>query len=73
MSAAVLGTVNSINSTSDNPFVLDDYYLSKTISGKMITLEEVAESIKKVTKEDVMKVAEKIQLDTVYFLKGCEN
>ena len=39
----------------------------------MITLEEVAESIKKVTKEDVMKVAEKIQLDTVYFLKGCEN
>lgn len=73
MSAAVLGTVNSINSTSDNPFILDDYYLSRIISGKMITLDELAESIKKVTKEDVMRVAEKIQLDTVYFLKGCEN
>lgn len=73
MSAAVLGTVNAINSTSDNPFVLDDYYLGRIISGKMITLEELAESIKDVTKEDVMKVAEKIQLDTVYFLKGSEN
>lgn len=73
MSAAVLGTVNSINSTSDNPFILDDYYLSRIISDKIITLDELAESIKKVTKEDVMRVAEKIQLDTVYFLKGCEN
>lgn len=73
MSAAVLGTVNSINSTSDNPFILDDYYLGKIISDKIITLEEIAEKIKAVTKEDVMNVAKKIQLDTVYFLKGCEN
>ena len=72
-SAALLGTVNSINSTSDNPFVLDDYYLGKIISGKIVTLDELAEGIKKVTKEDVIKVAQKIQLDTVYFLKGCEN
>ena len=53
--------------------VLDDYYLGKIISDKMITLDELAENIKNVTKEDVMEVAEKIQLDTVYFLKGCEN
>lgn len=73
MSAAVLGTVNSIISTSDNPFILDDYYLGKIIADKMITLEELVENVKKVTKEDVMKVAEKVQLDTVYFLKGCEG
>ena len=72
-SAAMLGTVNAVNSTADNPFVMDDYYISKIISGKMITLEELAESIKKVTKEEVMQVAKKIQLDTVYFLKGCDN
>lgn len=72
-SAAVLGTVNAVNSTADNPFVMDDYYISKIISGKMITLEELAECIKKVTKEEVMQVAKNIQLDTVYFLKGCEN
>ncbi len=72
-SAAMLGTVNSINSTADNPFVMDDYFLGKIISGKIMTLEELAESIKKVTKEEVMQVANKIQLDTVYFLKGCEN
>ncbi len=68
MSAALLGTVNAINSTSDNPFILDDYYLGRIVSGRMITLEELADSINRVTKEDVMRVAEKIQLDTVYFL-----
>lgn len=73
MSAAMLGTVNSINSTFDNPFILDDYYLGKIISGKLVSLDELADSIRKVTKEDVMRVAEKIYLDTVYFLKGCEN
>ena len=73
MSAAVLGTVNSINSMSDNTFVLDDFYLGKIISGKMVEFDEIIKSIKKVTKEDVMRVAHKIQLDTVYFLKGCEE
>lgn len=72
-SAALLGTVNSINSISDNPFVMDDYYLGKIISGKIVTLDELAESLRAVTKEDVIEVAKKIQLDTVYFLKGCEN
>jgi len=72
-SAAMLGTVNSINSIADNPFILDDYFLGKIISGKILTLDELADSIKKVTKEEVMQVAKKIQLDTVYFLKGCEN
>lgn len=73
MSAAVLGTVNSINSMSDNTFILDDFYLGKIISGKMVEFDEIIESIRKVTKEDVMRVAHKIQLDTVYFLKGCEE
>ncbi len=73
MSAAVLGTVNSLKSMVDNTFILDDFYLGKIISGKMQELDEIAENIKKVTKEEVMRVAHKIQLDTVYFLKGCEE
>lgn len=70
MSAAVLGTVNSINSISDNPFALDDYYLGKIIAGNLLGLDELADKIKGVTKEQIMNVAKKIELDTVFFLKG---
>ena len=70
MSAAVLGTVNSINSISDNPFALDDYYLGKIIAGNLIGLDELAEKIQSVTKEQIMNVSKKIALDTVFFLKG---
>ena len=70
MSAAVLGTVNSINSISDNPFALDDYYLGKIIAGNLMGLDELADKIKSVTKEQIMNVAKKIELDTVFFLKG---
>ena len=70
MSAAVLGTVNSINSISDNPFALDDYYLGKIIAGNLMGLDELADKIKSVTKEQIMNVSKKIELDTVFFLKG---
>ena len=70
ISAAVLGTVNSINSISDNPFALDDYYLGKIIAGNLMGLDELAEKIQRVTKEQIMYVSKKIELDTVFFLKG---
>ena len=70
MSAAVLGTVNSLNSITDSPFVMDDYYLGKIISGEIIDIEELGAKISAVTKEQVMEVAHKIEHDTVFFLKG---
>ena len=50
MSAAVLGTVNSINSISDSPLSLHHFYLSKIVSGKIITPDELADKIRLVTK-----------------------
>lgn len=70
MSAAVLGTVNSLNSIADSPFVMDDYYLGKIIAGEIIDIDELGTKISAVTKEQVMEVAKKIELDTVFFLKG---
>lgn len=72
MSAAVLGTINSIKSVSDNPFITDDYYLGKIIAGSPLALDELAGKISSVTKEQIMEVAKKVQLDTVFFLKGSD-
>jgi len=42
------------------------------ISQSNVTEELWKEKINEVKKEDVIKVGEKIQLDTVYFLSGME-
>ncbi|OQB13853.1 MAG: Peptidase M16 inactive domain protein [Firmicutes bacterium ADurb.Bin193] len=72
MSAARLYTVNGIRSISDNAFMTEDYWLGRLIVGRLIELDELADCISKVTKEDVMKIARNTVLDTVYFLKGGE-
>ena len=73
MEAALLGTVNTINSLSDNPFIADDYYLGKIISGKIVEPDELADKVRAVTKQQVTDVAKNIKLDTVFFLEGSEN
>lgn len=40
------------------------------IMGKELTITEILEKIKLVTKEEVVKVAESIELELIYFLKG---
>ncbi len=71
--AAKLGTINSIKSITDSAFGTIDYYLSKFVSGKMIDTDSLIELIDKVTVDDIVKVAQGVLLDTVYFLKGSEK
>ena len=73
MSAAILGTVNSLKSLTDSSFLLNDYYMGKIISGKIIGIYELVDALKNITKEQVIAVSKKIHLDTVFFLKGCEK
>ncbi|MCT8139877.1 insulinase family protein [Anaerobacillus sp. CMMVII] len=43
------------------------------VATKSLTIEDWLEGIDKVSKEDIIKVGQKIQLDTIYFLKGKEE
>jgi predicted Zn-dependent peptidase len=45
-----------------------DFYLSQGLTGSGDDFESLAEKIKKVTKEDIVRIAKRIKLDTVYFL-----
>lgn len=71
--AAKLGTVNSLKSLTDNAFQIEDYYLTKLITGHIIEIDELTKLIEHVTVEQIVEVAQNIQLDTVYFLKGSEK
>lgn len=56
----------------DSQLQIVDFFLSQLISGSDIGFRELIAKIKKVTKEEVVEVARKIKLDTIYFLTNKE-
>ncbi|MDD3765851.1 MAG: pitrilysin family protein [Eubacteriales bacterium] len=70
MSAAVLSTVNNIRSMTDSAMVMEDYWLGRLITGTALDIDELISMLKRVTKQQVIEVAQNVDLDTVYFLKG---
>lgn len=54
----------------DEPNMLEDFYLSQNISGESYGPEEFADMCERVTKDEVISIANGIECDAVYFLKG---
>jgi len=46
------------------------YYFGQELSDKFTSFEKYEEQIKKVTREDIEKVAQNIKIDTIYFLRN---
>ena len=46
------------------------FTLKRFVKGEIIEIDEYIEKINSVTKEDIMKVAKSVKLDTVYYLTG---
>lgn len=62
--------LNSLNSYYDNQRYMRAFYLDQMIAGTNCDIEEYKQHILAVTKEDVVRVFQKIEPDTVYFLTG---
>jgi predicted Zn-dependent peptidase len=62
--------MNGYRSLSDSAKALETWYLRRIIAGKSEEPEEVLEKIAALTVEDVVRVANTVVCDTVYFLKG---
>ncbi|WP_077621910.1 EF-P 5-aminopentanol modification-associated protein YfmF [Sediminibacillus massiliensis] len=60
--------VNQLLETMDHPQGLVELLYHQVISRREITTSEMIESVKNVTRDDLMKVGANITLDTVYFL-----
>ena len=61
---------NSLNSMRDEQAQILDFNYSQILTGSNRTLEEVISNMKKVTISDVIDVAGKVELDTIYFMTG---
>jgi predicted Zn-dependent peptidase len=59
---------NSFKNTADNIKGLAGHYLLGLLNGIEETIDESLENINTVTREEVVDVASKIKLDTIYFL-----
>ena len=61
---------SSARTVVDSPGALEEYYLGQHIQGLSFLPEELAEMAEAVTIEDVVDIANCIECDAVYFLRG---
>lgn len=65
--------INSWKGVSDGARSIAEWYFSRSYSGDSKSPEELIEHLKNITREDVVKAAKSLKLDTVYVLTGKEN
>lgn len=65
--------INSLNGLGDNPAVLAEWYLPRVLADRVQSPSEIVRELNEITLEDVVRVAEKITLDTVYTLTAKEE
>ncbi len=72
VSRAVLAIISSIHVSLDDPAKIIDKYFFEYL-GSIDSMDERIEKFKKVTKEDVMRIAKKVKVNTIYVLRGGEK
>ncbi len=65
--------INALRVQEDSPYPLINAHLEGSIGGRIETVDEMVRAIERVTPEEIARVARKVQLDTVYLLRGEEG
>ncbi len=73
ISASLNALETGMKSMQDSQGAIVDFFLSQHLTESGEDFESMAEKFKSVTLDDVVRVAQKVQLDTVYFLKPDGN
>ena len=63
----IISTINFIPEEQDTELM---YYFSQELSGYEMNYEEYIEKINSITKEDIVELANRMQVNTIYFLKN---
>lgn len=61
--------IGAYNSNYDSLGATEEYYTMQLLLGADVSIKEMTDSIEKVTKEDIINIANSMQLDTVYYLE----
>lgn len=60
----------SMESIGDSIFLISEFFFSQLLSQEERSLEKIIEDFNNVTRDEVIQAAEKIKIDTVYFMNG---
>ncbi|MFR2533805.1 MAG: EF-P 5-aminopentanol modification-associated protein YfmF [Clostridia bacterium] len=63
----VIATIENIPEEQDTQLT---YYFGQELTNTQISIEEYKQKIQEVTKKQIVDIANKIQIDTIFFLKG---
>jgi predicted Zn-dependent peptidase len=64
--------INAFKEASDNPSLVISLYLDGIINNREENIEDMIRQIQTVNKEEIVKVSQKLKLDTIYFLTNKE-
>ncbi|MBE7043714.1 MAG: insulinase family protein, partial [Ruminococcaceae bacterium] len=70
LSSALSSLTNQLKAMADTPAALLDYAMIQAMMKEITEPNEMIEILKTVTKEQIKEVAQRVTLDTVYFLKN---
>ncbi len=65
--------LSGIKQINDSPSSIEAYLLRRLLASVNITPEECCEIICSVTRDEIVAAAQRVVLDTVYFMNGCEE
>ena len=65
--------LSALRASLDSPGRMDEYSLGCALSGRDVSIESLMDSIRAVTKAEVQAAAQKLSVDTIYFLKGASQ
>ncbi len=68
--ASVRALEDSFKSVTDSAESLEGWFMSQCVSGEYLAPDVFIEEFNSVTREDVIKVAQEVTLDTVFMLEG---
>ena len=66
--AAQKSMANAYRQLSDSPSAMEVYYLGRALAGVSVSPKEASARIASLTKEDVVRVAQQMRIDTVFIL-----
>ena len=65
--------ISGFTQLTDSPAATEAFLLRRVLAGVEQTREECIAAVKKVTRDQIVRAANKIKLDTVYILEGNEG
>lgn len=73
LEAAKGAVINSLKESYDSALAQDSFYCGRYLCGISQTPDELIQNINSVESDDISRVAQKVTLDTVYFMSGSGN